>query len=101
MPHVETAIRRVHKGSHNWLPFLYYIYFTLKKESCILKIQHIKKRSKDMAKKLTKKELEKMKLQMCISSVKHDQPPVGRPTVFYGKTNKQKRKEGRMQAKQY
>ena len=54
-----------------------------------------------MAKKLTKKELEKMKLQMGISSVKHDRPPVGRPTVFYGKTNKQKRREGKMQAKQY
>ena len=51
-----------------------------------------------MSKKLSKKELQKLELQMGISKIQHDRPPVGRPTVFYGKTNKQKRKEGRRRA---
>ena len=46
-----------------------------------------------MAKKLSKKELQKLEIQMGISKVQHDRPPVGRPTVFYGKTNKQKRRD--------
>ena len=53
-----------------------------------------------MAKKLSKKELQKLEIQMGISKVQHDRPPVGRPTVFYGKTNKQKRREGKMAAKE-
>lgn len=54
-----------------------------------------------MSKKLSKKELEKLELQMGISKVQHDRPPVGRPTVFYGKTNKQKRREGKMMTRNY
>ena len=46
-----------------------------------------------MSKKLSKKELEKLELQMGISKVQHDRPPVGRPTVFYGKTNRKGEKE--------
>ena len=42
-----------------------------------------------MSKKLSKKELQKLELQMGISKIQHDRPPVGRQTVFYGKTNKQ------------
>lgn len=59
-----------------------------------------KKGEKDMSKKLSKKELQKLELQMGISKIQHDRPPVGRPTVFYGKTNKQKRREGRRMAKE-
>lgn len=51
--------------------------------------------------KLSKKEVEKMKLQMGITNIRHDRPSVGRPTVFFGKTNKQKRREGRMAARNY
>ena len=54
-----------------------------------------------MAKRLSKKELEKLEIQMGISKVQHSRPPVGRPTVFYGKTNKQKRREGRQMVKTY
>lgn len=36
-----------------------------------------------MAKRLSKKELEKLEIQMGISKVQHSRPPVGRPTVFY------------------
>lgn len=54
-----------------------------------------------MAKKLSKKELQKLEIQMVISKVQHNRPPVGRPTVFYGKTNKQKRREGKMAAKEW
>ncbi len=60
-----------------------------------------KERKKNMSKKLSKKELEKLELQMGISKVQHDRPPVGRPTVFYGKTNKQKRREGKMMTRNY
>lgn len=45
--------------------------------------------------KLSKKEMDKLEMQMGISRVIHDRPSVGRATVFYGKTNKQKRKEGK------
>ena len=51
--------------------------------------------------KLTHKELSRMEQQMDISKVKHDRPAVGRPTVFWGKTNKQYRREGRMMSKNY
>lgn len=61
---------------------------------------HAKKGEKDMSKKLSKKEFQKLELQMGISKIQHDRPPVGRPTVFYGKTNKQKRREGRRMAKE-
>lgn len=54
-----------------------------------------------MAKKLSKKELEKLEIQMGISKVQHNRPPVGRSTVFYGKTNKQKRRDGRQMVKEY
>lgn len=49
----------------------------------------------NIMKRLSQKEINKIKLQMGISDVRHDRPPVGRPTVFVGKTNKQKRKEGK------
>lgn len=39
-------------------------------------------------KKLTHKEFSKIEQQMGISKVKHDRPAVGRPTVFFGKSNK-------------
>lgn len=51
-----------------------------------------------MAKKMTKKEMEKLKRQMGISNVNHNRPPIGRPVVFWGKTNKQIRKEGKRMA---
>ena len=35
-----------------------------------------------MAKRLSKKELEKLEIQMGISKVQPARPPVGRPTVF-------------------
>ena len=54
-----------------------------------------------MAKRLSKKELEKLEIQMGISKVQHSRPPVGRSAVFYGKTNKQKRREGRQMVKEY
>ncbi len=54
-----------------------------------------------MSKKLSKKEVEKLALQMGISKVQHDRPPVGRPTVFYGKTNKQKRRDRKMMTRNY
>lgn len=54
-----------------------------------------------MSKKLSKKELQKLEIQMGISKIQHDRPPVGRPVVFYGKTNKQKRREGRRIVKEY
>ena len=53
-----------------------------------------------MSKKLSKKELQKLEVQMGISTIKHDRPPAGRPVVFYGRTNKQKRREGRRMAKE-
>ena len=56
---------------------------------------------KIMAKKLSKKELQKLEIQMGISKIQHNRPPVGRPTVFYGKTNKQKRREGKIAAKEW
>ena len=62
---------------------------------------HAKRGEKIMAKKLSKKELQKLEIQMGISKVQHNRPPVGRPTVFYGKTNKQKRREGKMAAKEW
>lgn len=62
---------------------------------------HAKRGEKIMAKKLSKKELQKLEIQMGISKIQHDRPPVGRPTVFYGKTNKQKRREGKMAAKEW
>ena len=43
-----------------------------------------------MAKKLSKKELQKLEIQMGISKVQHDRP-----------TNKQKRREGKMAAKEW
>ena len=52
-------------------------------------------------KKLTHKELSRMEQQMGISKVRHDRPVFGRPTVFYGKTNKQSRREGRMMSENY
>lgn len=52
-------------------------------------------------KQLTHKEIQKLERQMGISKAVHDRPPVGRPCVFYGKTNKQSRREGRMIAKYY
>lgn len=67
----------------------------------IVKNTHKERRKKTMAKKLSKKELQKLEIQMGISKVQHDRPPVGRPTVFYGKTNKQKRREGKMAAKEW
>ena len=54
-----------------------------------------------MAKRLSKKDLEKLELQMGIAKGQHSRPPVGRPTVFYGKTNKQKRRDGRQMVKEY
>ena len=51
--------------------------------------------------KLTKKELAKLSRQMGISTVQHDRPPVGRPAVFYGTTNKQRRKEGKKAIREY
>lgn len=45
-----------------------------------------------MSKKLSQKEMEKLERQMGITKVKHDRPPVGRPVVFQGTTNKQKRR---------
>lgn len=47
------------------------------------------------------KEFSKIEQQMGISKVKHDRPAVGRPTVFFGKSNKQSRREGRMMSKNY
>ena len=52
-------------------------------------------------KRLTHKEIEKLEKQMGITKVKHDRPPVGRPCVFFGKTNKQSRREERMISKFY
>lgn len=52
-------------------------------------------------KNLTNKDIAKMAKQMGITTAKHDRPPVGRPTVFYGKTNKQKRQEGKMMVRDY
>ena len=54
-----------------------------------------------MAKKLSKKELQKLEIQMGISKVQHDRRAVGRPTVFYCKSNKQKRRVGKMAAKEW
>ena len=51
--------------------------------------------------KLTHKELSRIEQQMGISKFKHNRPAVGRPTVFWGKTNKQSRREGRMMSKNY
>ena len=45
-----------------------------------------------MSKKLSQKDMEKLERQMGITKVKHDRPPVGRPVVFQGTTNKQKRR---------
>ena len=65
-------------------------------------MRRTKRGEKDMSKaKLSKKELQKLEVQMGISKIQHDRPPVGRPTVFYGKTNKQKRREGRNMVKGY
>lgn len=52
-------------------------------------------------KRLTHKEAEKLKKQMGITKVRHNRSPVGRPCVFFGKTNKQSRREGRMITKFY
>lgn len=52
-------------------------------------------------KQLTRKETQKLEQQMGISKAVHDRPPVGRPCVFFGKTSKQSRREGRMIAKNY
>ena len=54
-----------------------------------------------MKKKLTHREISKIEQQMGISKIKHDRPAVGRPTVFFGKTNKQSRREGRIISKNY
>lgn len=54
-----------------------------------------------MAKKLSKKEIQKLELQMGISKVIHDRPSVGRSTIFYGKTNKQVRREGKRLSAEY
>lgn len=51
--------------------------------------------------KLTKKELAKLSRQMGTSTAQHDRPPVGRPAVFYGTTNKQRRKEGKKAIREY
>ena len=48
-----------------------------------------------MSKKLISKELKKLELQMDIPKVNHDRPSVGRSTIFYGKTNKNIRTEGK------
>ena len=47
-----------------------------------------------MSKKLSKKELQKLELQMGISKIQHDRPPVGRPTVFYRREGRRMAKEG-------
>lgn len=52
-------------------------------------------------KKLTKKETARLEAQMGITKIKHDRPPVGRPCVFFEKTNKQSRREGRMMSRNY
>lgn len=49
----------------------------------------------------THKELKKLEKQMGNTKIKHNRPPVGRPCFFFGKTNKQSRREGRMTAKFY
>lgn len=49
----------------------------------------------------TYKELKKLEKQIGIIKVTHNRPPVGRPCVFFSKTNKQSRKEGCMIAKFY
>jgi hypothetical protein len=64
-------------------------------------MRRVKRGEKNMSKKLSKKELQKLEVQMGISKIQHNRPPVGRPTVFYGKTNKQKRREGRRIVKEY
>ena len=46
-------------------------------------------------KKISKKEMQKLEKQMRISHVVHDRPPVGRTAVFFGKTNKQLRRESK------
>ena len=48
-----------------------------------------------MKKNLSKNEINKLKIQMGISDRKETRPPVGRPTVFFGKTSKQSRRDGK------
>lgn len=48
-----------------------------------------------MTKKISKKELKKLKEQMGISDICHNRPPVGRPAVFVGVTSKRRRREGK------
>lgn len=36
-----------------------------------------------MTKKISKKELKRLKEQMGVSDIHHNRPPVGRPAVFY------------------
>lgn len=36
-----------------------------------------------MTKKISKKELKRLKEQMGVSDIRHNRPPVGRPAVFY------------------
>lgn len=52
-------------------------------------------------KKISKKDMDKMKLQMGITSVKHDRPSVGRSTVFVGTTSKSRRRDGKRLIRDY
>lgn len=53
-----------------------------------------------MTKKISKKELKKLKEQMGISDICHNRPPVGRPAVFVGVTSKQAKKTRRKERSQ-
>ena len=54
-----------------------------------------------MPKKLSEKELQKIKKQMGISEIQNNRPPVGRPTVFVGETRKRRRREGKKEVRDY
>lgn len=54
-----------------------------------------------MTKKISKKELKKLKEQMGISDVRHNRPPVGRPAVIVGEISKRRRREGKKEVRDY
>lgn len=54
-----------------------------------------------MTKKISKKELKKLKEQMGISDICHNRPPVGRPAVLVGVTSKRRRREGKKEVRDY
>lgn len=51
--------------------------------------------------RLSKKELEKLRIQMSISSVRHDRPSVGRPAIFQGETAKRSRRNAKNYIRNY